>query len=234
VIKDQKIDIVGLVGGGTLAMIFGALLVVTDVRWLATGILIVGSIALIPGLLGLRYVKHGKFIHRDRLLTTTQWQGNEVTLDVGTGGGLLLIGAAKLSPRGKAYGIDIWSAADLSNNSLSRALTNGVLEGVADRIEIRSEDARKMSFADQTFDRVVSMLCIHNIADKDGQDQALYEMVRVCKDDGWIVISDLANTQRYADLLKKVGLVVAITGLYVDTFPLQRIVIAQKRPVISP
>src|SRR5215831_577793 len=46
-------------------------------------------------ILGLLYVKIGKFRHRDRMLDVVPWKGNEHVLDVGTGRGLLMIGAAK-------------------------------------------------------------------------------------------------------------------------------------------
>ena len=71
----------------------------------AAALLVVGALPAIPGLLGLRYVLAGKFIHRDRLLDRVVWRGDERVLDVGTGGGLLMIGAAKRAPRGlETYG----------------------------------------------------------------------------------------------------------------------------------
>ncbi len=47
------------------------------------------------GTLMLIYSLKGKFRHRDRMLAKVQWTGTEAVLDVGTGRGLLLIGAAK-------------------------------------------------------------------------------------------------------------------------------------------
>ena len=41
------------------------------------------------------YSKWGKFRHRDRMLNMIAWRGDEHVLDVGTGRGLLIIGAAK-------------------------------------------------------------------------------------------------------------------------------------------
>jgi len=41
------------------------------------------------------YSVRGKFRHRDKMIRMIQWRGDEKVLDVGTGRGLLLIGAAK-------------------------------------------------------------------------------------------------------------------------------------------
>ena len=43
------------------------------------------------------YAKYGKFRHRDRMLNMVPWKGSETVLDIGTGRGLLMIGAAKSS-----------------------------------------------------------------------------------------------------------------------------------------
>src|SRR5262249_4433784 len=68
-------------------------------------------------ILGLLYVKIGKFKHRDRLLNLVSWKGNEHVLDVGTGRGLLMIGAAKRLHDGKSIGMDIWKQSDLRRNT---------------------------------------------------------------------------------------------------------------------
>ena len=46
-------------------------------------------------LLMVSYVKVEKFRHRDRMLNMAPWRGDEQVLDVGTGRGLLMVGAAK-------------------------------------------------------------------------------------------------------------------------------------------
>jgi cyclopropane fatty-acyl-phospholipid synthase-like methyltransferase len=60
----------------------------------------------------LLYARWGKFRHRDRMLNMVSWRGGEQVLDVGTGRGLLLIGAARRLSTGKSTGIDVWSAKD--------------------------------------------------------------------------------------------------------------------------
>ena len=68
-----------------------------------------GLICVFQGMAMILYAKVGKFRHRDRMLAQINWSGNEAVLDVGTGRGLLLIGAARKLTTGKAMGIDIWS-----------------------------------------------------------------------------------------------------------------------------
>src|SRR6516162_10526553 len=71
----------------------------------------IGCIAI--GVLMVVYSKFMKFRHCDKLLGMVNWRGDEPVLDVGTGAGLLLIGAAKKLNTGKATGVDVWSTVDL-------------------------------------------------------------------------------------------------------------------------
>ena len=77
-------------------------------------------------------------------------------------------GAVKYLTTGKSIGIDIWSSKDLSDNSITKTLANADLEGVKNRIEIRNEDARSLTFADNSFDVILSLLCFHNIEPNTG------------------------------------------------------------------
>ena len=104
------------------------------VRFILKPMLLVTGIGCFAnGLLMLLYVKSGKFGHRDWMLGLIRWKGTETVLDVGTGRGLLMIGAAKKLTTSKAYGIDIWNAKDLSGNCVENTLRNAELEGVSDK-----------------------------------------------------------------------------------------------------
>jgi len=127
------------------------------VRW-RQSVFWAGGFCVAEGILMLLYAKWGKFRHRDRMLNMVPWRGNEQVLDVGTGRGLLLIGAARRLTSGRGTGIDVWSAKDLSGNSLARTQTNVEVEGVKEKVTLKSEDARKLSFPDASIDVVLSKL----------------------------------------------------------------------------
>lgn len=190
---------------------------------------IAGGIFLVEALLMLIYVKWGKLRHRDRMLAQVPWSGNERVLDVGTGRGLLLIGAAKRLTTGRVVGIDIWSTKDLSGNAPQRTQTNIALEGVSGKVELRSENASKMTFPDGSFDAVVSNLCIHNIPHQAGRDQACRHIARVLRAGGLAVISDYKLTKRYAAVFTGEGFSVEWRGpFWRDTFPPLKIFVARK------
>jgi SAM-dependent methyltransferase len=187
-----------------------------------------GGFCVAEGLLMLLYAKWGKFRHRDRMLNMVSWRGDEQVLDVGTGRGLLLVGAARRLTTGRAVGVDVWSAKDLSGNSLERTQANLDLEGVTQKAELKSEDARKLSFPDASFDLVLSNLCIHNIPGDEGRAQACREIARVLKSGGTALISDFIKTGLYQKVFAEAGLTVSRTGLNLLSFLPLRIVIASK------
>jgi SAM-dependent methyltransferase len=191
--------------------------------------IITGSIFLAEALLMLAYAKIGKFFHRDRILAKISWKGTEQVLDVGTGRGLLMNAAAKSLSTGKAIGIDIWNASDLSDNNVENTLRNADIEGVKEKVELRNEDAQKMTFADSSFDVVLSNLCLHNIPTGAGRTTACQEIARVLKPGGVAVISDFKNTADYEKVFRAAGLNTERSAPYLfSTFPPLRIVTARK------
>ena len=187
-----------------------------------------GLSCIVGGILMLLYARWGKFLHRDRMLQMITWRGDEQVLDVGTGRGLLLIGAARLLQSGKATGIDVWSTKDLSGNSLARTEANIEAEGMKDRVQLKSDDARKLSFPDASFDVVLSNLCIHNIPDAEGRAQACREIARVLKPGGVALISDFIKTGSYQKVFIASGLKVTRTSMNLLSFPPLRIIKAEK------
>jgi arsenite methyltransferase len=180
-------------------------------------IVLVGAVFFILGIAMFAYALKGKYRTRDLMLSKINWTGDENVLDIGTGQGLLMNGAAKHLTTGKSIGIDIWSSKDLSDNSITKTLANAELEGVMDKIEIRNEDARSLTFADNSFDVVLSLLCIHNIEPKADQEKACFEIARVLKPNGTALIGDYIPTTDYAKAFAKAGLRVKSSKSYFTT-----------------
>ena len=141
------------------------------------------------------------------LLSERRWKGDESVLDVGSGRGLVTIGAAKRSPRGSIHAIDLWQSVDLSGNGPDALLANAKAADVADRLAIDTGDARKLPYSDASYDVVTSMTVIHNIPDKAGRDAAIAEIWRVTKPGGQILIFDIRHARSYLAKLCVLGAV---------------------------
>jgi arsenite methyltransferase len=150
--------------------------------------------------------KFGKLRARDAILSRIEWHGNERVLDIGCGHGLLLVGAAKRLTTGRAIGIDIWSQVDQWDNHPENTARNARIEGVADRVEIRDGDARKLDFPDESFDVVVSSSALHNIREKTERDQAIREIIRVLKPGGQVAIYDMKPIYEYQQIFLESGM----------------------------
>jgi arsenite methyltransferase len=176
-----------------------------EIRFPAAGALWPGAGCTAMALWMLWSSKVGKVRDRERLLDRIPWQGGERVLDVGCGRGLMLVGAARRLTTGKATGIDIWQAEDLSGNRPEATLENARREGVADRVEVRTADMRKIPFPDGAFDVVVSSQAIHNVYDSGGRAQAIGEIARVLAPGGRVLIRDIRHVRDYAAALARQG-----------------------------
>ena len=183
------------------------------------GFWIAGVVLLLEAGWMLLYSLKGKFRHRDRMLAMANLRGDEQVLDIGTGRGLLLVGAAKRLATGRALGLDIWKASDLSGNA--RAKTEQVLEqeGVADRCRLLERPAQDTGLPDASFDVILSNLCLHNISARAERDAACREIVRLLKPGGTAIISDFKNTAQYAKVFEAAGLKVRRSYHAGDCFP---------------
>ena len=193
-------------------------------------VLLFGAVFFLLGMAMFAYSRKGKYRTRDLMLSKIDWTGNEKVLDVGKGQGLLMNGAAKKLTSGKSIGIDIWSSKDLSDNAITKTLDNARLEGVTEKIEVLNEDARKLSFADNSFDVVLSLLCIHNIEPKADQEKVCFEIARVLKPNGTALIGDYIPTTAYAAAFAKAGLqVISSKTNFTTAYALMWIVEATKK-----
>lgn len=192
----------------------------TGVVWLLLGSLLLAARAapvpgaiLLPvglGFLGLAawylYVtRRGKFTVWARVLEGLDLRGDERLLDLGCGRGAVLLQAAKLLPRGRAVGIDLWKTSDQSGNAMSRTERNADLEGVRDRVELRTGDMTRLPFEDSSFDVVVSSIAIHNIPTSGGRARAIGEAARVLRPGGRLAIADIRATREYEATLRRLG-----------------------------
>lgn len=190
------------VGSTTTFLMSESLLLTLVGYFLLVGAVVLLTLAGIMFFYGIR----GKFVMRDFMLDKVKWNGSETVLDVGTGRGLFMIGAAKRLTTGKSVGTDIWNQEDLSGNTIENAYKNAESEHVKHKVEVRNEDVRQMSFADKTFDIVFSMYCLHNIEERSQQEKACFEIARVLKSGGKALIGDFVPTHTYATFFTKAGL----------------------------
>jgi SAM-dependent methyltransferase len=173
--------------------------------WLEVSLCTGGSL-LLTAILMVWGSKVGKISLRDRVLDRLSLRGDERVLDVGCGRGLFLIGVAKRLTTGQAVGVDLWQTQDQSGNGPEVTLQNARAEGVANRIELKTGDARQLPFEPNTFDLIVSSWALHNIYDPLERSKALREIARVLKPGGRIAIIDIRHTAEYAGVFRESGL----------------------------
>jgi arsenite methyltransferase len=227
--SDYGIDAPGVRRGMLVACVVGFVVAAVAASTLAFGVVsnglgsklafvttVLGVVASTYGLFMGSYMTYGsrvgKLKARERLLHEVAllrpWQGNETVLDVGCGRGLMMIGAAKrldANRNGIAVGIDLWRAEDQSENTSAAALDNARIEGVPDRVRVDTGDARKLPYADNSFDLVLSHWLIHNLEAPEVRLTELDEMIRVLRPGGVILLADIACFAHYRQHLHARG-----------------------------
>ena len=181
--------------------------------WISGFGVLVAAYGLFMGLYMTYSSRIGKIRTRERLLDLAAamrpWTGKETVLDVGCGRGLMLVGAARRLKTGKAVGIDLWRAEDQAGNAPEAALANASCEGVADRVQVDTGDARQLPYPDTSFDVVLSHWVIHNLPTAADRRRAIDEMLRVLRPGGVMVLADIAHISDYRTYLLAKG----VTGL---------------------
>ena len=120
-----------------------------------------------------------------------------VGLDVGCGSGALTIACAKRNQQGRMVGCDAWGP-EYASFSQEVCEQNAAAEGV-ENVSFRVGNAKKLPFADETFDAVTSNYVYHNIAGVNKQ-KLLLETLRVLKKGGTFAIHDIMSKERYGDM----------------------------------
>lgn len=201
--------VAGLGALGALGLVLvgvGLALLVIGYTWRSALPLAVGLCVLLFCAGYLYTTRVGKFWAWAGILRELGLRGDERVLDMGCGRGAVLLQVARLVPRGRAVGIDIWRTRDQSGNSIEAAGRNAQLEGVADRVGLHTADMTAVPFENDSFDLVLSSLAIHNIHGRENRGRAIDEAIRVLKPGGRLVIADLAYTARYAAQLRERGM----------------------------
>lgn len=154
----------------------------------------------------LYYSKIEKLKDCEKLLDLIHWSGDEQVLDIGCGRGLMLVGAAKRLTSGKAIGIDLWQQNDQAKNDAAATLENAAIEGVIERIDVKTADMRQIPFPDRAFDVVVSSWAVHNLDVASDRYKALDEIIRVLKPNGRVILADIVNQAEYAEYFEQQGM----------------------------
>jgi ubiquinone/menaquinone biosynthesis C-methylase UbiE len=203
------IDAPGVVRNMALAGLgcFGlaALLPRLGVHGLSRAAAITGTIFTAEALAMLWTSLRGKRIAARQLVEGLGLDGSERVLDLGCGRGLLLVETARRLPSGRAVGLDLWNAADLSGNARAATEANLRVEGVEARAELIDGDMRALPFESGSFDAVVSSLAVHNVYDPAERAKALVEIVRVLKPGGRVLVQDFRHTRDYAAAFEAAG-----------------------------
>jgi len=125
---------------------------------------------------------------------------NAAVLDIGCAKGFLLHDLKELMPQATVAGLDISSyAVENSMESIRSQLTVG--------------DARKLPFADKSFDLVMSINTLHNLPLEDCK-QAIHEIERVSRQHTFIVVDAWRTPEEFEQLQK--WILTAVTYLHVE------------------
>jgi SAM-dependent methyltransferase len=192
----MTLSVLGLAGLGI------GLLTHSAWRWIGY---ILGGYFLLGAFGMLLYSKVGKLAMRERLLDDIPWNGHERVLDVGCGRGLLTVGAARRLTAGNVVGVDVWFRRAMSGNTPQSVLENSKIEGVADRVEVKEGDARKLPFPEESFDVVISNFVLHEMKTRGDREQMVREIGRVLKPGAHVALVDFIFTEECVDDLQRFG-----------------------------
>jgi arsenite methyltransferase len=183
-----------------LLAVFGLLMSIASIIWAITAFsaysiagIVLGIVLILPSVIT-RFVTtsalNRRFRVRDGIVHHAALRGDEQVLDVGVGSGITLFGCAKHLTTGKGIGIDIYHP-NTGGGTPDIFWKNARKEGVAANVELKNMDARQMSFADASFDVIVSTFAFHHIGNEESRRKAAQEIVRVLKRGGKVFVYDV-------------------------------------------
>jgi ubiquinone/menaquinone biosynthesis C-methylase UbiE len=149
-----------------------------------------------------------------RVVELAHLQPGQQVLDIATGTGTAAIASAqKVGSKGRVVGID------LSQNMLDRARQK-IAKTNLNSIELRQEDAEKLSFNHNSFDTVICASGIFFLSD---MLAGLREWQRVLKSDGIVIFSSFSKTafepmaEKFGAQIKEYGIEVTSAKQWLDT-----------------
>lgn len=135
-------------------------------------------------------ITHGLFrLNTPLPLMTARFlaSGTGRVLDAGAGSGRAAIGLLLERPQATVTALDIYSGYyGIDDNTPERLLANARIAGVADRVDVRTGDVRRMPFGNGEFDGVISVAAIDHL--REGIPIALDEAARVLKPGGQFLL----------------------------------------------
>ncbi|KAJ7533129.1 hypothetical protein O6H91_13G034500 [Diphasiastrum complanatum] len=147
------------------------------------------------------------------------WHGVQSVLDVGCRKGMLLNAVAlklkKEGSGGRVVGVDLWLPGSGAKGSMSETLRIASIEGVREFVTCKTGNPCDLPLMNDTFDVVVSALCLNNLGEETGRitqaaalqrSRGLLEIVRVLKPGGQAIIWDLLHVPEYNVKLQELGM----------------------------
>ena len=149
----------------------------------------------------------GKFVLWERIFGQLNLTGAARILDVGCGRGMVVITGLRAFPSAQGVGVDLWRSRDQSGNDPATTTANAQANGLADRLELRTEDMSDMHVASASFDVVTANVAIQNIKDRELRRKTIDQIHAATKPGGQIRIVDIQYVKQYAEDLATAGAV---------------------------
>jgi SAM-dependent methyltransferase len=225
---DAPTVVAGFLAAGLLGTICLILTALTPAQLLSPGVAL-AAVGWPTAALMIHSSVRGKRLIRDRVLDQLALSGDEDVVDLGTGRGLMLLGAVQRTPGGSGTGIDLWRSRDQSGSRPERFTANATALGVAERVRVVTGDFSSRLLPAASADVVLACLAVHNVHFREKRRATLSEAARMLRPGGRLAIIDFAKTAEYVQDARAAGLVdvtrSAPTGLM---WPPVRVVSARK------
>jgi SAM-dependent methyltransferase len=186
-----------LIAGPGLAGLICCGLVLLSLWWLIPAVLFIGA-AVYFAYARFLFSERGKGLQariRGQVLDALEWNGEGQVLDIGCGGGALVVELARRNPQARVVGIDAWGPGwEYSQAACER---NAQLEGVADQVTFQKASASALPFGDESLDAVVSNLVFHEVKEAADKRELVREALRVLRKGGKFAFQDLFLLKRF-------------------------------------